>query len=87
MVSPSCMIERHSKDYYKAKSFDVVVEVKYRRTRKVRALDKEQAKEFDYKGTAKQAGSMARKSLIKTIGFGIREAKKIINEAKEEASK
>lgn len=48
---------------------------------------KEQAKEFDYKGTAKQAGSMARKSLIKTIGFGIREAKKIINEAKEEASK
>ena len=46
MISPSSMIERHSKDYYKAKSFDVVVEVKYRRTRKVRALDKEQAKEF-----------------------------------------
>ena len=46
MISPSSMIERHSKDYYKAKSFDVVVEGKYRRTRKVRALDKEQAKEF-----------------------------------------
>jgi hypothetical protein len=46
MISHSSMIERHSKDYYKAKSFDVVVEVKYRRTRKVRALDKEQAKEF-----------------------------------------
>ena len=40
MISHSSMIERHSKDYYKAKSFDVVVEVKYRRTRKVRALDK-----------------------------------------------
>ena len=46
MISHSSMIERHSKDYYKAKSFDVVVEVKYRRTRKVRALDKEQAREF-----------------------------------------
>ena len=46
MTYPSSMIKRTSKDYYKAKSFDVVVEVRYRRTRKVRALDKEQAKEF-----------------------------------------
>ena len=35
---PSSMIERTAKGYTKAKSYDVVVEVKYRRTRKVKLL-------------------------------------------------
>ena len=46
MISPSSIIERTAKGYTKAKSYDVVVEVKYRRTRKVKAFDIDQAKEF-----------------------------------------
>ncbi len=37
---------------------------------------KEQAKEFDYKGTAKQAGSVIEESLAEIGGFAIRVVKK-----------
>ena len=46
MISPSSIIERTAKVYTTAKSYEVVVEVKYRRTRKVKAFDVDQAKEF-----------------------------------------
>jgi hypothetical protein len=39
-------LDRNKTNYLKAGSYDVVVEVVYQRTRRVRALDEEQAKVF-----------------------------------------
>ena len=42
---------------------------------------KEQAKEYDYAGTAKKAGSAVENGLVNTLAFGMR----VFNKAKKKA--
>ena len=77
-------LERRKGNYNKAMSFDVLVEVTYRRTRRVRAFNLRQAREFARE--REEAYAKRRYDKMNNLGYGVKKVSSVKASPQEEKS-